>query len=53
MQIPAEGPMFGYEGTAWPTWMPPGRDAILQPPKPEIRPAAAVLERAAEIEAER
>jgi hypothetical protein len=28
-------------------------DAILQPSKPEIRPAAAVLERAAEIEAER
>jgi len=27
---------------------PPGRDAILQPPKPEIRPSPYVLERAAD-----
>ena len=28
------------------------RDAILQPPKPEIKPAAEVAERAAEIDRE-
>ncbi len=28
------------EGEAWPAWPEPDRDAILQPPKPEMRPAA-------------
>jgi hypothetical protein len=52
MRIPAEDPAFGYEGQAWPTWTVRDREAILQPPKPEIRPAAPVLQLAAEIEAE-
>jgi hypothetical protein len=33
-----------------PPWTIRDRDAILQPPKPEIRPARAVLERSAEAE---
>jgi hypothetical protein len=52
MHIPAEDPAFGYDGQAWPTWVERDRDAILQPPKPEVRPAAPVLELAAEVEAE-
>jgi hypothetical protein len=52
MRIPAEDPAFGYEGQAWPTCSVRDRDAILQPPKPEIRPAPAVLELVADVEAE-
>ncbi len=40
--VPAEDPDYGYEGLAWPAWADRDRDAILQPPKPEIRPAATV-----------
>jgi hypothetical protein len=36
---------------AWPTWADSSRDAILQPPKPEIRPAPAVLERVTDLQA--
>jgi hypothetical protein len=35
--IPSENPRYGDLGQAFPSW--PGRDAILQPPKPEIRPS--------------
>jgi hypothetical protein len=43
--IPAEDP--DYEGItpAFPAWAPPGRDAILQPPEPEITPSPRILER--------
>ncbi len=50
--VPSENPDYGYEGEAWPVWRGWERDAILQPPKPEIRPAAAVAELAAERQAE-
>jgi len=36
-----------------PVWAERGREAILQPPKPEMRPAPAVLQRAADLQPER
>ena len=38
VMIPAEDPDYGYEGEAWPAYQRPDRDAVLQPPKPELRP---------------
>ena len=50
--IPPEDPGYLYEGEAWPSpWETWTRDAVLKPPKPEIRPAGPVLERAIEREA--
>jgi hypothetical protein len=46
--IPAEDPDYGDLGQAFPAWPGPGKDAILQPPKPPIKPAVRVLEAAAE-----
>ena len=51
MTIPAEDLTYGDLGRAFPLWPGPGREAILQPPKPEIRPSPYVLERAADWEA--
>jgi hypothetical protein len=55
MTIPSEDPDYGDLGLAFPPWTGLHKDAILQPPKPEIRPSAQVLERAmgqdAELEA--
>jgi hypothetical protein len=31
-------------GEAFPAWRTPGRDAILQPPKPQITPSATILQ---------
>ena len=53
LTIPAEDPRYGDLGQAFPSWPPPTRDAILQPPKPEIRPSLQVLERAADRDADR
>ena len=44
--IPSEDPDYADLGQAFPPWMGRSKDAILQPPKPEIRPSARVLERA-------
>jgi hypothetical protein len=52
MRIPNQDPDYQDEGEAWPAWPVPERDAILQPPKPEMRPAAGVLERLAEAQPE-
>jgi hypothetical protein len=41
---------YGNLGQAFPPWPRQGRDAILQPPKPQIRPAPQVLERAADCD---
>lgn len=41
-----------YLGTAWHMLARRERDAIIQPPKPEIKPADAVLQRAQERTAE-
>jgi hypothetical protein len=48
MTIPAEDPDYADLGQAFPPWTGRGKDPILQPPKPEIRPSARVLERAAD-----
>jgi hypothetical protein len=42
--IPAEDPDYENLGPAFPAWPAPDRDAILQPPKPLIPPAARLLE---------
>ena len=46
LTIPAEDPDYGDLGQAFPPWPAPAKDAILQPPKPEIQPSARILERA-------
>ena len=48
MTVPAEDPQYGDLGQAFPPWPRSARDAILQPPKPEIRPSEQVLERSAD-----
>jgi hypothetical protein len=42
---PAEDPDYEALGPAFPAWASPDRDAILQPPKPQIQPSAQILER--------
>ena len=51
--IPAEDPDYGDLGPAFPAWTGPGKDAILQPPKPEIPPSPYILQRAADRDADR
>jgi hypothetical protein len=46
VMVPAEDPDYEPEGEAWPAWQPARRDAILQPPKPQIRPAQRLAEHA-------
>jgi len=53
LKVPNEDPDFEDLGHAFPTWSPPERDAILQPPKPEIQPSAKIVELAREREAGR
>ena len=48
LTIPSPDPGYGDLGPAFPPWPGHSRDAILQPPKPEIQPSAHVLERAAD-----
>ena len=50
--IPSPDPGYGDLGLAFPPWPRPGQDAILRPPKPEIRPSPHVLERAADRDAD-
>jgi conjugative relaxase-like TrwC/TraI family protein len=45
LTIPSQDPGYGDLGQAFPPWPGRARDAILQPPKPEIRPAPQVVER--------
>ena len=52
LTVPAEDPRYGDLGQAFPPWRRSARDAILQPPKPEIRPSVQVLERSAERDAD-
>jgi hypothetical protein len=52
LMIPSDDPGYGFLGQAFPSWPGEGRDAILQPPKPEIRPSLQVLERAADRDAD-
>ena len=46
LMIPAEDPDYEDLGPAFPAWVGPDRDAILQPPKPQIQPSPQILERA-------
>ena len=46
LRIPAEDPDYEDLGPAFPAWAGPDRDAILQPPKPQIQPSPQILERA-------
>jgi hypothetical protein len=48
LTIPAEDPDFQAFNPAFPGWAQPGREAILQPPKPQIRPSERILERTAD-----
>ena len=52
LMIPSEDPGYGNLGQAFPPWPRADTDAILQPPKPEIRPSPLVLERAADRDAD-
>jgi hypothetical protein len=52
LTIPSPDPSYGDLGQAFPPWPAPSQDAILQPPKPEIRPSQQVLERAADRDAD-
>jgi hypothetical protein len=48
LNMPSHDPDHGDLGQAFPPWPAPDSGAILQPPKPEIRPSPQVLERAAD-----
>jgi hypothetical protein len=52
LTIPSQDPGYGDLGQAFPPWPGPGRDAILQPPKPEVRPSPQVLQHAADHDAD-
>ena len=52
LTVPSEDPDYGDLGQAFPPWPGPARAAILQPPKPEIRPSPQVLQRAADRDAD-
>jgi len=47
VRVPSDEPDERDQGFAWTALAGRDRDAILQPPKPQIRPAAEVLQRAA------
>ena len=49
--IPSEDPEYSDFGPAFPAWTGPGREPILQPPKPEIPPSPQVLRRVMERDA--
>jgi len=51
VKVPSEDPDWEDDGPAWPEWR-AQREAILQPPKPEIQPAEGVRELAKEAQAE-
>jgi hypothetical protein len=51
LTIPSEDPDWEDLGQALPLRSLPERDAILQPPKPSIKPAAKILELAREQDA--
>jgi len=52
LKMPSHDPDWGDLGEAFPARGAPGRDAILQPPKPQIAPSAAMLQLAAEHDTE-
>ena len=52
LMIPSEDPGYGSLGRAFPSWTGSPKSAILQPPKPEIRPSSRVLERVLDRDAD-
>ena len=52
LTVPSEDPDYGDLGQAFLPWPGPARDAILQPPKPQISPSPQVLQRAADRDAD-
>ena len=52
LMVPGEDPEWGDLGEAFPASQAPGRDAILQPPKPQITSSARILQLAAERDIE-
>jgi hypothetical protein len=52
LKVPSDDPDWGDLGEAFPAQGAPGRDAILQPPKPQIAPSVAMPQRAAEHDTE-
>jgi hypothetical protein len=52
LTIPSEDLSYGDLGQAFLPWPRPASDAILQPPKPEIRPSSYVFERAVDRDAD-
>ena len=52
LMVPSEDPDWGDLGEAFPAWQALSRDAILQPPKPQIPPSAKILQLAAEPDSE-
>jgi conjugative relaxase-like TrwC/TraI family protein len=52
LTVPSQDPDYGHLGQAFPPWPEPARDAILQPPRPEITPSPQVLQRAADRDAD-
>ena len=52
LTIPSEDPDYGNLGQAFPPWPGPAADAIVQPPKPQIRPSPQVLQRTADRDAD-
>jgi len=53
VRVPSEDPDYQDEGEAWPSWAERDRDAILQPPKPQMQPALALAEKALQAQPER
>jgi len=52
LMIPSDDPDYGNLGQAFPSWTGFSTGAILQPPKPEIRPSARALERVLDRDAD-
>jgi hypothetical protein len=52
LMFPSRDPGYGDLGQAFPPWPGPGHDAILQPPKPEIRPSPHILQHAIDRDAD-
>jgi hypothetical protein len=50
--VPSQDLGYGDLGVSFSVWAGPGRDAILQPPKPEIPPSPQILQRVMDREAD-
>jgi hypothetical protein len=53
LMIPAEDPDYEDQGPAFPAWQGAAKDAILQPPKPQIQPSPQILERVTDRDPDR